>query len=195
MCPQRWSLHLHTLSYTHIRIDWFIQVCAHTHTHIEANTCTITHAHTDSTHPQACRPHTCTHAHTEVGMHAQNRYSPMHELAGTLTIDIQKHAYSLKTHVHTQGCGRHESTHRSQTKRRPARPKYTLSFVSLFPALLLCRPSQIGRTSGLVNPVRGMDALSHPASLSWAPCEQLLGCVEGAVADAEGLQGRGMAIS
>lgn len=155
--------HTHTHRHT-------IQVCAHTHTHIEANTCTITHVHTDSTHPQACRlthMHTCTYR----GRHActQTDTLPCMSLQAHSQLDIQKHAYSVKTHVHTQGCGRHESTHRSQNKRRPARPKYTLSFVSLFPALLLCRPSQIGRISGLVNPVRGMGCPEPPCLSDLGP--------------------------
>lgn len=51
------------------------------------------HKHVDS--------HTCTHAHTEVGMHA-HKHSPMHELAGTLTIRHTEACIQRKdTRVHT----------------------------------------------------------------------------------------------
>ena len=87
--------HMHTFTHVHVHKDeaytcvsaysqlhthmhrHTIQVCAHTHIHIEANTCRITHAHTDSTYPQACRlthMHTCTyrgrHAWTQTLSHA-----------------------------------------------------------------------------------------------------------------------------
>ena len=151
--------HMHTFTHVHVRKDGAytcvsahsqlhahmhrhaIQACAHTHMHVETNTHTITYAHTDITYPQACRliyVPTCTYRGRHTG-------TQIHTLPCT---SLQAHT---KLWWHTEACTQWKGmcAHtvlwqmRINTwldlrgKRQPARPTHTLSFVSLFPTLLL----------------------------------------------------------